>query len=120
VTDMGVGPVILPRLVGLSQAAKLLYSGRLIDAREALRIGLVDEVVPDADLRARAIALAHELSEGAPSSIAVHKRQLYGSLLESPHAIYFQNLDDFKVSTSSIEFQEGVLAFSEKRSPNWG
>jgi enoyl-CoA hydratase/carnithine racemase len=119
VTDMGVGPVILPRLVGLSQAARLLYSGEIVGASEAERIGLVDEVVPDAELRERAFALARELSAGAPTSIAVHKRQLYETLFRHPHEIYFQNLDEFAISTKSPEFQEGVRAFAEKRAPNW-
>lgn len=119
VTDMGVGPVILPRLVGLSQAARLLYSGQIVHAREALRIGLVDEVVPDAELRRRAIELARELGGGAPRAIAVHKRQLLGALRRDPHAIYFENLEDFKQTTASEDFQEGVRAFFEKRTPQW-
>jgi 2-(1,2-epoxy-1,2-dihydrophenyl)acetyl-CoA isomerase len=120
VTDMGVGPVLLPRLVGASQAARLLFSGEIIDANEALRIGLVDEVVPNAGLLSRAIELARHLASGAPQSIAIHKRQLSDTMLKGPHDIYFENLADFKQTTASEAFKEGVRAFAEKRVPNWG
>ena len=60
----------LPRLVGRGAALKLLLTGAIIDAREALRIGLVDEVVPVADLMTRAEALATEIAANAPIAIA--------------------------------------------------
>ena len=59
----------LPRLVGRGAALKLLLTGAIIDAREALRIGLVDEVVPAADLMSRAEVLAGEISANAPIAI---------------------------------------------------
>lgn len=119
VTDMGIGPVMLPRLIGMSQTARLLFSGEIVNADEALRIGLVDEVVPDADLRARAIELAGHLGSGAPNSIAVHKRQLYGTLLQHPHETYFENLQEFTKAMKSEDFTEGVRSFMEKRPPVW-
>jgi enoyl-CoA hydratase/carnithine racemase len=119
VTDMGVGPVMLPPLVGLAQAARLLYSGEIVGAQEALRIGLVDEVVPDDGLRARAIDLARHLGSGAPNSVAVMKRQLLASLRDDPHDIYFKNLDEFEKSMASDDFKEGVRSFMEKRAPRW-
>ncbi len=119
VTDMAVGPIILPRLIGLSQTAKLLYSGEIVNADEALRIGLVDEVVPDADLRARAIELARHLGGGAPNSVAVHKRQLYETLMRHPHEVYFENLAEFERARASADFTEGVRSFMEKRTPHW-
>ena len=60
----------LPRLVGRGAALKLLLTGAIIDAHEALRIGLVDEVVPAADLMQRAEALALEIAANAPLAIA--------------------------------------------------
>jgi len=119
VSDMGVGPILLPRLVGLAQAARLLYSGEVIDAHEALRIGLVDEVVPDVELCQRAIELARQLAGGAPNAIAVHKRQLYGTLLHHPHAIYRDALEEFEQAMVSEDFKEGVRSFLEKRPPVW-
>ena len=119
VTDMAVGPIVLPRLVGLSRAARLLYSGEVINAQEALRIGLVDEVVPDASLRGRAIEVARHLAGGAPASIATHKRQLYGALREDPMSIYLANNDAFEQAMASEDFKEGVRSFMEKRQPSW-
>ena len=60
----------LPRLVGRGAALKLLLTGAVIDAREALRIGLVDEVVPAAELMTRAEALAMEIAAQAPGAVA--------------------------------------------------
>jgi enoyl-CoA hydratase/carnithine racemase len=119
VTDMGVGPVMLPAIVGHAQAARLLYSGEIVSATEALRIGLVDEVVPDAELRKRAIDVARQLGAGAPNAIAVMKRQLYASLRDNPHEIYFRNLEEFERSMASEDFKEGVRSFMEKRAPQW-
>ncbi|MEE9277064.1 MAG: enoyl-CoA hydratase/isomerase family protein [Dehalococcoidia bacterium] len=118
-TDMAMGIILLPHLVGLSQTARLLFSGEIIDAQEALRIGLVDEVVPDAELRSRAIALARHLGSAAPVPTAVHKRELYATLLKNPHDLYFENLKAFQRSMASQDFKEGVRAFMEKRPPNW-
>jgi 2-(1,2-epoxy-1,2-dihydrophenyl)acetyl-CoA isomerase len=84
VTDMAAGPIILPRLIGLSQSARLLYSGEIVNAAEALRIGLVDEVVPDAELMGRAVSLARHLAGCAASAWPVHKRQLYEGLRRDP------------------------------------
>lgn len=119
VTDMAAGPIILPRLVGMAQAARLLYSGEIVNATEALRIGLVDEVVPDADLMVRAVALARHLAGGAPNSVAVHKRQLYEGLRRDPHDIYRQNNIEFAKARAMDDFREGVRSFLEKRDPKW-
>jgi enoyl-CoA hydratase/carnithine racemase len=119
VTDLAVGPLLLPRIVGLPQAARLLYSGEIVNAREALRIGLVDEVVPDEELRSRAVALARHLASGSPIAIAVHKRQLYETMRRHPHDIYFENLDEFERTMASEDFKEGVKSFMEKRPPQW-
>ncbi len=119
VTDMAAGPIILPRLIGMSQAARLLYSGEIINAAEALRIGLVDEVVPDSDLLATAIALARKLAGGAPECVAVHKRQLYEALRRDPHDIYRENNREFARMRGMDDFREGVRSFLEKRDPQW-
>ena len=60
----------LPRLVGRGAGLKLLLTGAIIDAREALRIGLVDEVLPAAELMQRAEALAQEIAANAPLALA--------------------------------------------------
>src|SRR5919197_5097333 len=74
---------IMPRLVGMARAAELLLTGRIVDAREALALGIVSRVVPDADLLPTARALAAEIArETAPASVAITKWLLWGMATE--------------------------------------
>jgi enoyl-CoA hydratase len=115
----GGGTQRLPRLVGSGNAYKLLFTGELIDAGEALRIGLVDEVVPAADLRERVMALAATIAEKSPVALQLIKEAVRASLRTS--------LDDglrlettlFGVAFASGDKQEGVKAFLEKRKPEF-
>ena len=109
---------MLPRLVGLGNALDLLYSARLFDAAEALRIGLVNRVFPQAsfmdDVRAYAKELATMVS---PRSMRVIKRQVYHALFQSlGEAIDTANSELLK-SFRSEDFKEGVAHFVEKRAP---
>jgi enoyl-CoA hydratase len=111
----GGGTQRLPRLVGTGNAYKLLFTGELIDAGEALRIGLVDEVVPAAELRSRVMALAATIAEKSPVALQLIKEAVRASVRTS--------LDDglrlettlFGVAFASGDKQEGVKAFLEKR-----
>src|SRR5690606_4747532 len=74
---------ILPRLIGMHHACDLLFSGRLVDADEALRIGLVNRVVPHDELASSVRDTAREIAElASPRSLKIMKRQLYGDLFE--------------------------------------
>jgi enoyl-CoA hydratase len=111
----GGGTQRLPRLVGTGNAYKLLFTGELIDAGEALRIGLVEEVVPAAELRSRVMALAATIAEKSPVALQLIKEAVRASVRTS--------LDDglrlettlFGVAFASGDKQEGVKAFLEKR-----
>jgi enoyl-CoA hydratase/carnithine racemase len=70
------GTQLLPRLIGAGNAARMLLTGELIDAAEALRIGLVSEVIPDEGLAAAADALAGLIARNAPLSVAAAKQAL--------------------------------------------
>ena len=115
----GGGTQRLPRLVGSGQAYKLLYTGELIDAGEALRIGLVDEVVPAAQLRERVMTLAGTIAEKSPVALQLIK--------EAVRAAVRTSLDDglrlettlFGVAFASEDKREGVQAFLEKRKPTF-
>jgi enoyl-CoA hydratase/carnithine racemase len=82
VSDTGAATWLLPRLVGWSRAAELLYSGRMIEADEALAIGLVNQVVPDDRLRETVTALAADLALRSAHALRLMKRMIFGGLDE--------------------------------------
>jgi enoyl-CoA hydratase/carnithine racemase len=107
---------ILPRLVGLASAFDLLYSAHVIDASEALRLGLVSRVVPHENFLGEVRAYAEELSRAvSPRSLRVMKRQVYNALFQTlGEAIDTANEEMFQ-SFLSADFREGVAHFLEKR-----
>jgi len=109
----------LPRLVGRGAALKLLLTGAIIDAREALRIGLVDEVVPAADLMARAEALALEIAANAPLAIAETLRAVDEGLDLPLDAALALEAAAFGRLCGTADKAEGTRAFLEKRPPVW-
>lgn len=106
----------LPRLVGLSKALDLLVSARKFDADEALRLGVVDQVLPPEQLMAAARAYARDLADNvSPRSMAVIKRQLWAIDQQSlRQAIEIGNAE-MQLSFGSDDFREGVAHFVEKR-----
>ena len=115
----GGGTQRLPRLIPLGRALAMLYTGTRIDAAEALRLGLVDHVVPAKNLLKKCDVIAEAICRGAP--LAVEKicwAALEG--LDQPLAEGLKlerELFDFLLSTS--DSAEGARAFAEKREPNW-
>ena len=109
----------LPRVVGISQALEWCYSGRVFDAAEALKGGLVKEVVPGDQLIARATELAREIADNtAPVSVALTRQMLWRGLG------YAHPMDAHKVDSRAIlsrgragDAKEGVTSFLEKRTP---
>lgn len=106
----------LPRLVGLSKALDLLVSARKFDADEALRLGVVDQVLPPEQLMDAARAYARDLADNvSPRSMAVIKRQLWAIDQQSlRQAIEIGNAE-MQLSFGSDDFREGVAHFVEKR-----
>lgn len=115
----GGGTQRLPRLVGAGAAFKLLYTGDLIDAAEALRIGLVDEVVPAAELRARALALAATIAQKSPVALQLIKEAIRASLRTPLDEGLRQETTLFGLAFSSEDKAEGVGAFLAKRAPDF-
>ena len=109
----------LPRLVWRSAAVKLLLTGAIIDAREALRIGLVDEVVPAAELMARGEALAKEIAGNAPLAIAETLRAVDAGLDVTLEAGLAMEAESFGRLAATADVREGTGAFLEKRPPVW-
>lgn len=77
VPDTGAGTYLLPRIVGLSKACELVFSGEIINAQEMLRIGLVSRVVPDDQLMIAAKEMAKKLMRGAPLAVQMAKQLMY-------------------------------------------
>jgi len=110
---------MLPRLVGVARAMELAVTGRKVKADEALQIGLVNRVVPDAELTAETIKLARQLASLPTRTIGLTKRAI--------NAAWTNDLDtqlDYEAMLQTTagqtrDHREGVAAFLEKRSPNF-
>jgi enoyl-CoA hydratase/carnithine racemase len=111
---------LLPRIVGLANAVDLALTGRLIDAREALRMGLVSRVVTDSELMPAARALATDLAtQCSPLGISYVKRFLYQHLYTDLATALRDEGESASVMLRSQDFKEGVKAFLEKRTPKF-
>ena len=109
----------LPRLVGLARAAELAFTNRTVTAKEALEIGLVNRVVPDADLMDRAKELAASLASGPTRAIGLSKRALNHSVLGSLEATLEYEAQLQEIAGRSEDHAEGLAAFLEKRQPTF-
>src|SRR2546430_5871190 len=115
----GYGAQLLPRIVGTSNAMYLLLTGQFIDATEALRIGLVNEVVPPDRLMSRAYELAAIICDNGPMAIRMTKELALRSRdLSIPDGIrLYQALN--RLVELSDDLEEGTRAFAEKRKPEF-
>jgi methylglutaconyl-CoA hydratase len=111
--------VFLTRQVGEKRARDLLLTGRMIEAAEAKEMGLVNEVVPAANLMARANELAEAILSASPSSVTRAKHLLVSAEAASvDHDLERAVLENARVRCTP-DFQEGLAAFLEKRKPIW-
>lgn len=116
--DVG-GTWLLPRMVGLQRAKEMALSGRIVDAAEALAIGLCIELVEPEDLDSRVRSLALEFSEGAPIAQMFAKQGLNHAWdVSFPHALNWEGQSQ-SVCLGSEDVLEGVQAFLGKRSPEF-
>lgn len=113
------GTWYLPRMLGWSKAAELIFTGRTLSARESLELGLANEVVPDAELMTRARAIAAEIAANAPLAVQSAKRLMRMGLEETfndhVHHVFLQ----FLQLARTQDFREGMTSFLEKRPPNF-
>ena len=114
--DMG-SSYYLPRMVGFGKATELLMTGEVIDAAEALRIGLVNRVVPHDELDATVDALAKKLAAGPPLALKMTKRALNASLDLGRDAEFDFETYAQTMCLLSDDHIEGATAFKEKRAP---
>lgn len=117
-SDAG-GTYFLPRLVGVARACELVFTGKVIDAAEAERIGLVNKVVPAEELESETTKLAAQLARSSALAIGMAKKSIYrGLTMELPTAIEFE-ARAHTLTMISDDMTEGIAAFKEKRQPNF-
>lgn len=109
----------LPRLVGLRKALEIALLADTIDAQEALRLHLVNQVVPAADLQAATTALATRLAAGPTQAYGRIKRLLRESLARDLPAQMNAEREAFHESIKTQDFAEGIAAFLSKRPPSY-
>ena len=109
----------LARLVGEGWAKRMILLGERVDAATAQRIGLVEEVVPKGESRARAIAWALQAGKQSPTSVAACKRLVQATRTQSHATALVSEREAFVDLFDTEDQKEGVLAFLEKRAPNW-
>ena len=113
------GAWLLPRIVGFSKASELALTGETIDAAEALRIGLVSEVVPADDLMPLAHKIAGKIAANPPHAVRMTKR-----LLREGQTTDLRNILEMSAAMQSLahataDNREAINAFLEKRAPEF-
>jgi enoyl-CoA hydratase/carnithine racemase len=113
------GTYLLPQLVGPSVAAEMFYTGDMIDAQTALRLGIVSRVVPAVQLESEVKTLAQKIAQGPPMAIRAVKKVLFGN-----HEKELVKALDHEVELQmkcfhSEDCSEGIRAFFEKRHPKF-
>ena len=118
--DIGVS-WLLPRLIGASRAHELMLTGRIIDAAEADRVGLVTRVVPENDLVSAALDVARDIRANSPFGIWMTKEAMWSSLeiASQQAAIDLENRQQILASMTP-DMAEAVAAFLERRPANYG
>lgn len=114
------GSFLLPRLIGIRRAKKMLLRGTVIDASTAAQWGLIDEVVAVGDLEGAAIRLATELAAGPTFSLGYTKRLLNNPAAAQLDEVLRQEAAAVEATVRSADFKEGLRAFSERRDPEFG
>ncbi|MEW6350061.1 MAG: enoyl-CoA hydratase [Thermodesulfobacteriota bacterium] len=111
--------IALSRAVGRKRALEMLFTGRMISAEEAERWGLVNKVVPQAELEHTAMELAHNIATASPLVIAIGKQAFYATVEQDERRAYHLASTTMTANLMTEDAQEGIQAFMAKRTPNW-
>jgi enoyl-CoA hydratase/carnithine racemase len=109
----------LPRLIGMQQAALVMYTGRRLTGEQALAIGLVDYCVPQDQLRAKATELATEIGQSAPLAIVSTRETLRRGLADAVAQATEREYEEQDWLRKTEDFKEGVKAMADRRLPNF-
>lgn len=117
VSDTGAGTFLLPRIVGPAAAMRLLFSGEVVDAAEALRLGFVTAVVEPDDLLAAAVTEARRYLDVSPFALRRTKELVYGGMARPVDEHLRETARLLQECFRSEDHREGVAAFVERRPP---
>ncbi|HJQ59887.1 MAG TPA: enoyl-CoA hydratase/isomerase family protein [Vineibacter sp.] len=109
----------LPRLVGQQKANLLFYTGRRVTGEEAVAMGMADQLVPLAELRQAAMALATEIAQSAPLAVMSTRETVRRGLADAVEAATERELVEQDWTRKTADFKEGVKAWAEKRLPDF-
>jgi enoyl-CoA hydratase len=115
----GGGTQRLTRLIGEGKAMQLILTGEIIDAQEAYRLRLVNEVYPHTELREKTLELANKIAEKSPVALAMAKTAVKNAARTTLREGLDAEIDLFALCFSSEDKEEGVRAFLEKRKPDF-
>jgi 2-(1,2-epoxy-1,2-dihydrophenyl)acetyl-CoA isomerase len=115
----GGGTWLLSRVVGMARAKELIFTADIIDATEAARIGLVNRLVPSAELAATTRALAEKIAGGPPAVLKMAKHMVNRAATSDLAAALDREAFAQGIAISSEDHQEGLAAFFEKRPPKF-
>lgn len=123
-TKLGIHPgmgatYFLPRLIGTARACELLFTGRVFDAAEAERLGIVNRVAAREDFAASVRAFAREVAAAAPIAVKMVKKSIYRGVEHSlDEMLDYESLNQ-GMTFATADAREGVSAILEKREPNF-
>jgi enoyl-CoA hydratase/carnithine racemase len=113
------GTQLLPRIIGAPRAKEMIFTGRRVDAREALAIGLVNHLVPKGQARAKALEIAAAIADNGPVAVRQAKKAInWGSETDLETAMALA-IEAYNNTVTTEDRLEGVRAFNEKRKPQF-
>ena len=115
----GGGTQRMTRLIGEGKSMQMVLTGEMIDAQEAYRLGLVNEVYPAAELEAKTMEMANKIAEKSPIALAMAKTSVKNAARNTLREGLEREIDLFALCFSSEDKEEGVRAFLEKRKPDF-